>query len=289
MGTFERAWRGGKSDLRLHLFSVFSVAVAFLCLGTSLLVVANVDAVRSRWANTGRVSVFLRDGASRDQVAQLERALRQTPGVRQVRYMTADEARRELSTDRSDAVLEALPSEAFPASLEVELAEGTAPGRLGQLSAELRVLPAVESVETYESWSTRLSRLLTGGVTASSLLALVVLGAVASVISATIRLTLQRRRMEVEILKLVGATDAYVRRPFVLEGAAQGGLGALVALVFLGVLYAIVRGHVDGQLAVLLGMNPTFLPWTACSAMIGLGALLGAGAAHLSLRRLLVP
>jgi cell division transport system permease protein len=286
MGTFERAWRAGKSDLRLHLFSVFSVAVAFLCLGTSLLVVANVDAVRSRWANTGRVSVFLRDGASRDQVGELERALRQTPGVRAVRYMTADEARRELSADRSDAVLDALPTEAFPASLELDLAQDAAPG---QLSAELRALPAVESVETYESWSARLSRLLTGGVTASSLLALVVLGAVASVISATIRLTLQRRRMEVEILKLVGATDAYVRRPFVLEGAAQGGLGALLALVFLSVLYVIVRGHVDGQLAVLLGMNPTFLPWTVCSAMIALGALLGAGAAHLSLRRLLVP
>jgi cell division transport system permease protein len=286
MGTFERAWRGGKSDLRLHLFSVFSVAVAFLCLGTSLLVVANVDAVRSRWASTGRVSVFLRDGASRDKVGELERALRQTSGVREVRYMTADEARRELFTDRSDAVLEALPAEAFPASLEVELGDSAAAGRL---SAELRALPAVESVETYESWSTRLSRLLTGGVTASSLLALVVLGAVASVISATIRLTLQRRRMEVEILKLVGATDAYVRRPFVLEGAAQGGLGAVMAILFLGILYAIVRGHVDGQLAVLLGMSPTFLPWTACCGMIGVGALLGAGAAYVSLRRLLLP
>jgi cell division transport system permease protein len=289
MRILERAWRGGKSDLRLHLFSVFSVSVAFLCLGASLLVVANLDAVRSRWANAGRASVFLRDGATRDQLGALEHALRRTQGVRDVRHVTSEEARRELFTDRTDPVMENLPSEAFPASMEVELGDDAAPARLDQMSAELRALPVVESVETYQSWGARLSKLLTGGIAASSLLALVVLGAVGSVVSATIRLSLQRRRTEVEILKLVGASDDYVRRPFVVEGAAQGALGAVLALFFLVVLYSILRGHLDGQLAALLGMSPTFLPWTSCCAMIGLGALLGAGAAYASLRRLLLP
>jgi cell division transport system permease protein len=125
-------------------------------------------------------------------------------------------------------------------------------------------------------------------VSAAAVLALVVLAAVASVVSSTIRLTLERRRIEVEILKLVGATDAYVRRPFVIEGAAQGGIGATAALLLLGVLYAIMRSHFDGALGTLLGYSPRFLPWTLSLGIIVVGALLGAAAAHLSLRRLLL-
>jgi cell division transport system permease protein len=288
MGSLQRAWRGGKSEIKLHLLSVFSVSVAFLCLGTSLLVVFNLDAARGRWASTGRASVYLHHGAPRQRVEELERALRHTGGVREVRYVSGDEARRELVKERADPVLESLPAEAFPASLELELVDDRAREQLEQLATKLGGLPMVESLETYQSWSGRLGRLLTGGVTASLLLALVVLGAVISVVSATIRLALQRRRTEVELLKLVGATDGYIRRPFVIEGAAQGTLGAMGAIVLLGTLYAIIRAHIDVELARLLGMDPTFLPLVACLGLVLLGTVLGAAAAYGSLRRLLV-
>jgi cell division transport system permease protein len=286
MSAFERAWRGGRNDWRIHLLSVFSVAVAFVCLASALLVVVNVDAVRERWASTGRASVYLEPAASRDQIAAIEKALRAADGVLEVSFVSSDEARRELSG--ADAVLAKLPPEAFPASLEVTLRDDASSSRLEKMSTQLEALPAVDAVETYRAWSDKLASLLAGGVMAAGLLALVVLGAVASVVSSTIRLSLQRRRIEVEVLKLVGATDAYVRRPFVIEGAAQGGVGALMALALVGALYAIVRGHLDGELATLLGMNPSFLPWSLAALLIALGAALGAGAAHASLRRLLI-
>jgi cell division transport system permease protein len=288
MTPLERAWRGSRNDWRLHVLSIFSVAVAFVCLAASILVVVNVAAVRSRWAETGRASVFLKPDASADQIAAIEKALRASEGVKDVRHVSSDEARRELTHGKNDDVLGALPIEAFPASLEVRVADEAAAVRLERLSGQLQALPAVESVETYRSWSDRLGSLLTGGVTAALVLALVVLAAVVSVVSSTIRLALQRRRIEVEILKLVGATDSYVRRPFVLEGAAQGGIGALLAIVLLGVLYAIVRGNFDGELGAMIGMTPTFLPWFACLSMVLLGGLLGAAAAYGSLRRLLL-
>jgi cell division transport system permease protein len=287
MTSVDRAWRGTRNDWRLHLLGVFSVAVAFVCLLSALLVVVNVDGVRERWSQTGRASVYLEDGATEDQVAAIERALRATAGVGRVRRVSSEDARHEIVGEGSDDVLASLPSEAFPASLEVELgADGAV--TLDKLAAQLSSLPAVDEVETYRSWSDRLARVLNGGVSAAALLALVVLAAVASVVSSTIRLTLERRRIEVEILKLVGATDAYVRRPFVLEGAAQGGIGAAAALLLLGALYGIMRSHFDGALGTLLGYSPRFLPWTLSFGIILVGALLGAAAAHLSLRRLLV-
>lgn len=288
MTPIERAWRGSRNDWRLHLLSIFSVAVAFVCLASAVLVVVNVHGIRTRWAETGRASVFLKPDATPEQIDQIQKALRQTQGVTDVRHVSSEEARREVTAQKNDDVLGALPAEAFPASLEVRVADEAAAERLSKLASQLQALPAVESVETYQSWSERLGALLRGGVTASIVLALVVLGAVVSVVSSTIRLTLQRRRIEVEILKLVGATDSYVRRPFVLEGAAQGGIGALLAIALLGVLYGIVRGNFDSELGVLLGMAPTFLPWFVCTGMIALGALLGAAAAYGSLRRLLL-
>jgi cell division transport system permease protein len=288
MTPLERAWRGARSDWRLHLLGVFSVAVAFVCLASALLVVVNVDSVRARWAETGRASVYLEPAATPAQISAIEKALLGTEGVTEVRFVSSEDARREVLAGSNDDMLAKLPAEAFPASLEVRVADEAGIARLGKLETQLEALPAVESVETYQAWSERLGSLLAGGVTASLLLAMIVLGAVISVVSSTIRLTLQRRRIEVEVLKLVGATDSYVRKPFVIEGAAQGALGAVLAIALLGVLYGIVRGHFDGQLAILLGAGPSFLPWTLAAAMIVLGGLLGAGAAYASLRRLLV-
>jgi cell division transport system permease protein len=286
--SVKRAFRGAKNDWRLHALSVFSVAVAFVCLAAALLLVVNVGKIRARWAESGRASVYLRKNATAEQVGQIERALKQSEGVTSVRVVSSEDARRELLGLTNDPVLDALPTEAFPASLEVAIESAVATERLGKLSAQLASLPAVESVETYGAWSERLAALLSGGVSASLLLAGVVLAAVVSVVSSTIRMSLQRRRIEVEVMKLVGATDSYVRRPFVVEGAAQGGFGALFAILLLGVLFAIVQGHFDSNLSALLGATPVFLPWTVALGLVASGALLGAIAAYGSLRKLLV-
>jgi len=287
MTPIERAWRGTKNDWRLHALSVFSVAVAFVCLASALLVVVNVSHVRDRWASSGRASVYLKKGAEREQIATIERALRASTGVSSVKYVSSEDARRDLTGQNDDPVIDALPTEAFPASLEVMVESEVAGGRLDQLASQLGALPAVDRVETYAAWSDRLAALLAGGVTAAGLLAFVVLAAVVSVVSSTIRLALQRRRIEVEVLKLVGATDDYVRRPYVVEGAAQGALGATLALLLLGALFAIVQSRFDSSFATLIGMTPSFLPWSVAAGLIASGAVLGALAALLSVRRLL--
>jgi cell division transport system permease protein len=287
MTPFERAFRGTKNDWRLQGLSVFSVAVAFVCLAAALLIVVNVNALCERWASSGRASVYLKKGTDRERTATIERALRASDGVRDVHYVSSEDARHEITTSSDDAVLDALPAEAFPASIEVMVESDLAPARLEKLAAQLGALADVERVETYAAWSDRLSLLLKGGVSAALVLALVVLAAVVSVVSSTIRLALQRRHVEVEVLKLVGATDAYVRRPYVVEGAAQGGLGALLAILLLAVLFSIVRSHFDAGFSALLGMSPAFLPWSVALGLVAAGAALGALAAFLSLRKLL--
>jgi cell division transport system permease protein len=281
-----RTWRAGRSDIKLHLNSIFSLAVAFVCLAAALLVVTNIAAVRDRWSHAGRATVYIKEGTSAEDVQSLATALGGTASVKKVRIVSAAEARREVVTDEGDKTLAALPTSAFPTSLEIGFSEEAGDDDVGNIALKLRALPAVESVDTYQKWTERLSSLLGSGVTASLCLAFVVLAAVVTVIGSTMRLLLHRRRIEVEVLKLVGATDAFVRRPFVIEGATQGAAGALGAILLVGALYMLVRSRFDQELGTMLGLSPSFLPWYASVGMIALGASLGAATALISLRRM---
>ena len=286
--TARRARQGMLREWRLHSLSVFSLTVAFVCLGAALLVVINLRVVERRWAHAGRASVYLKDGARRDDVDALRAALVRLPRVSGVRYVSSGDARTEFGEREIQArsELAALPVEAFPASLEIEVAPDMPDADLAEIVGKLKQLPAVEDVETYQSWTERLARLVRGGVAAAVLLAIVVFAAVLAVVGSTMRLALQRRQIEVEVLKLVGATDGFVKKPFVVEGSVQGALGAVGAIGLLAVLFVLVRGRLDAELAALIGVDPTFLPWYVALGMVVLGALLGATAALASLRKL---
>lgn len=286
--TARRARRGMMREWRLHALSVFSLAVAFVCLGAALLVVINLRAVEQRWAHSGLASVYLKDGASQDEINALRAAVARIPGVTDVRYLSSGDARLEFGEHEIQAKKElaALPIEAFPASLEIEVAPDMPDAELADMVNKMKLMPTVDDVETYQSWTERLSRLVRGGVAASALLAVVVFAAVLAVVGSTMRLALQRRKLEVEVLKLVGATDAFVKKPFVLEGSVQGASGAVGAILLLGALFLLVRGRFDSELAGLVGVEPMFLPWYVAGGMVTLGALLGATAALASLRKL---
>ncbi len=150
----------------------------------------------------------------------------------------------------------------------------------------MKLLPGVDDVETYQAWTDRLARLVRGGVTAAALLALVVVAAVLAVVGSTLRLALQRRKTEVEVLRLVGASDRFVKGPFLLEGGVQGALGAAGAIALLAVLFVVMRDKLDVELATLVGVDPSFLPWPMILALVAVGGMLGMMAAALGLRKL---
>jgi cell division transport system permease protein len=286
MSTASRAWRGGRADWKLHVLSGFSLAVAFICLASALLVVFNLDSVRQRWSRAGRASIYLRDGATPQMVAELRSALDKTPGITGVRHVTQEDARQEVVGSSKDTALATLPAEAFPASIEIDVASTMSAVDLAGITNSLKQIPAVESVETYEQYTTKLQGLMKAGLVASLVLSLIVLAAVVSVVGSTVRLALQRRRVEVDVLRLVGASEQYVRGPFVVEGTVLGAAGAASAVALLGLLYLIIRSHVAEVIAMMLGVEPTFLPWYAALGLIGFGAAIGAASSHFSLRRM---
>ena len=168
MATVGRVWRSGRGDLKLYLLSVFSLAVAFVCLASALLVVVNLRAVEVRWKRAGRMSIYLKDGVTDDQLQVLRHAVEQTPGVVSTKYISQLEARKDMIDDGISGSLASLPVEAFPASVEVALDSEVADVEVAALADKLRNVPSIESVETYQKWTDRVSALVRGGVAAST-------------------------------------------------------------------------------------------------------------------------
>jgi cell division transport system permease protein len=284
-----RAKRSLREDLRLHAVAVTSLVVAFVCLGAGLLAVTNLTRITGRWGSSQHLTVYLVGDAKESQVAQLRLVLESLAEVARVDHVTAAQARNEfLSRNDLGAALGSVPDEAFPASLEVALRAGANPERVAQLSDRVRKFAGVEEVETYHEWFTRLADLRQATSFAVAFLAVLVGLCAFAIIGNTIRLALASRRREIEVLKLCGATNAFVRAPFLLEGVVQGTIASSLAMMLLFLAHVALRGHVDAALASIIGMHVAFLhPFALLGIVVG-GAVAGGLGSALSVRRYLV-
>ncbi|MBX3272899.1 MAG: permease-like cell division protein FtsX [Sandaracinaceae bacterium] len=282
-----RAARAMREDLRLHVVAISSLTVAFLCLAAAIFAVTNLSSVAESWARQGRMSVYLVEGASPEDVAQLRLLLDGLPEVREVEHVTSREARAELAREAGEAELGRLPADLFPASLEVTLAGGTSAARTAAIAERVRRVRAVEAVETYEAWFGRLEALVATGRVVALVLAGLVLLCVLFVVANTIRLAISGRRDEIEVLKLCGASNGFVRGPFIVEGAVQGILSSGIAVGLLLAAFLALRGDVDATIAALAGVRAAFIHPTIAVLLVVGGGLVGAAGSALSLRRYL--
>src|SRR5262245_53692297 len=129
--AFARAKRGFRDDLQLHVIAIASLVIAFLCLGTALLSVENLTRIAARWSQSQHLTLYLRDDAKEADVSQLRLVLESLPEVHKVEHVTAAQARTLFAeqTHMGSGVND-LPADAFPASLEIELARDAAPARV---------------------------------------------------------------------------------------------------------------------------------------------------------------
>ena len=146
---------------------------------------------------------------------------------------------------------------------------------------------AVDAVESYGSWFAQLESLVVAGRVLAAVFAVLGLFCVLFVVGNTIRLAIAGRRDEIEVLKLCGASDEFVRGPFLVEGAVQGFLSSGLAITALFVVFLVLRGQIDATLASLAGIHTVFLHPLVAVGLVVVGGLIGATGSALSLRRYL--
>ncbi len=287
-----RTLQGFRAELFTNVTTVFTLAIAFLSLGAIAIVAAGLGSQASRWGgeNGRQVTLYLRPDAAEADVEKLRAALVTMPEVRAVDVVPGAEARARLvdAFPEERTAWEALDAGFFPGYVEIGLDPRTADEETYRgLVSRVSGLSIVDDVETHGDWYARV--LAIHGVTRVLAVALgsIVVFATVFVVSHTIRLNFHRRRRQVEVMKMCGATNGFIRVPFLLEGALQGLLGAALALGALAAFVAAVGGHV-ADVAPILGDSPLrHLPPEAWAAFMAGGVALGATGAHLSLRRVL--
>ena len=287
---FEEALTSLWRSRLVSVVSVGTMAISLFVFGVFLVVASNLSSVVSEWSRKIQVTFFLEDGLASHIRASLENRLRDDRAVDSIEYVTREQAVQRFRSMFRDlsGLPEDLGESPFPASLEVTLRlSREAPQEVERLVRDYGNAPGVEEVQYDLLWVQRL-------FTAFGLMRLVggLLGGVlvlASVftISNVVRLTAYSRQDEIDIMRLVGATQSYIKGPFVVEGMVQGGLGGALAVALLWLSFHYLARDLLASSHVL-GHAVVFLPYGLSLVIIGGGMGVGIIGGYLSLRRVSV-
>lgn len=269
------------------LVGTATIFVAVFATGLFAAVLGGADRLLQAWAGEVELSVYLAPGADLEAAARAARAL--APG-RAVEAVPGATALRRLQDRLGDEgrVLEGVGPGALPDAVEVR-APGISLPAARELAARLRSgVPGAADVDYGNAWLEALERLVRRAKLAATVLFAALALATAVLVSNTLRLAVFARRDEIEIMKLVGATDAFVAAPFLVEGLVQGLLGAGAAVGALLLLHAAVLPRLRAAVALADGLRlGDTLPPALLAALVAGGAAVGLLGSALSVARAL--
>ncbi|MCL6637660.1 MAG: permease-like cell division protein FtsX [Alicyclobacillus sp.] len=270
--------------------SVSAVAVTLLILGSTLAITLNAQQMSQYVAGQLEISVFLKDNLSDAQAQQVANEVKAMPGVKSVQYVSKEEGfkqlQQELGSQYQDILSELSQQNTLPAKLVVKADD---PRQTTELGQQLAALPEVAKVNDGKEIVDKLFRFLdlVRDVGLAFVAGLVVTAMF--LISNTIRITIFSRRREIEIMKLVGATNWFIRWPFLTEGILIGSIGAVLPFAAILFGYQAVYEHFNGSfLALAFPLLSTHdLAGRLAEAMFGVGLAIGIWGGAMSIRRFL--
>jgi cell division transport system permease protein len=268
-------WRGKQAGL----LSTATIALALFVLGGFLVVTANLQQLGAEWSNAAELSVYLKDNVTPAERQAVEAALAPGDLIASREFVSKADAlaRFKQTFGELAAAMDTAGDNPLPASIEVRLRPG--PGTsaaVDDLGTRLRAMPGVADVRYDRQWLNRVLNAIAIVRGVGLVLGIILTVAAALTVANVVRLALHARRDELEIMQLVGAPQAFIRGPFVVEGVLQGGVGAILALIALGAAFLALRGRYLTPLASAMNMNSiSFLPVELCFLLVIGGMAVG--------------
>lgn len=220
------------------LMTVIVIAIALALPALFGVLTGNVSRLTASWGRSSHMSLYLQLGMNQAEQQQLLQKVSDTQGVGKATLRSSEEGLKELTQQEGmHDIMRYLPENPLPAVIEVvpSLTVDT-PAKIEALFLELKRIPEVNQAKLDMEWITRFHAIL-GFLSKASEGSMALLAmAVVFIIGTKLRLAIQNRQEEIQILKLIGATDAYIRRPFLYSGVLYGLAGALVAIFLVNIL-----------------------------------------------------
>jgi cell division transport system permease protein len=282
--AFRRLW----VSKRTSFVAIAMIAMSLLIVGAFLLVSENLKRAVVQAEGKSRVNVYLKVDATAEQIAAVDAYLAAHGDLARRRFVSRDEALRRFRsyfTNLADVVGQ-LDDNPFPPSFELDVSpQIVQSAAFAKQADELRAFGTVEEVQFDWEWVRKLKRLVNVingiGLIAGGILAI----AAAFTIANVIRLTMMLYRKEIEIMRLVGATERIIRGPFLIEGLLQGTIGGAVAVGLLYAAFLGVRHFLAPANSLVWGfLFAGFLPWQKLVALVAGGMVAGYFGSWLSVR-----
>jgi cell division transport system permease protein len=243
MYFFRQAFTNILNNRVFHAIGLSTMVISLLIFGTFLILFVNLNAWLGGWGQSLTMSVYLKDGTSETKNDEIASLIRKLQGAEIKRFISKDEALRDLrkALGSHAGLLEGMSMNPLPASFEVVFKDwdGQETDAL-KLKNELESIEGVGEVQYSEEWLKRFKGLMNMVRLVGFIIGGLLCMGILFIVTNTIKLTIYSRREEIEILKLVGATDWFVKAPFLLEGLIQGILSGIVAILALFSVYLLL-------------------------------------------------
>ncbi|MCL4467992.1 MAG: ABC transporter permease [Deltaproteobacteria bacterium] len=278
--------KGIKTNLYLNAITIITIAVAFFILNIFFIIYNNVNSVLGEWKGRIRIIAYLQDGLSGGELTSLENRIKNTSGIKSIKYYSKQDAlsqfREELKGQAG--ILNGVSADVLPAYLTITVQESVLNNNsIDKLAAAIKRVPGVSDVQ----YGAQIAQKVSGILILVKMLGIGIGGfmlfAIFIIVSNTIRISIFSRKDEIEIMKLVGATNLFIEIPFMLEGMIQVLAGTGISIVFLYLVYRLFLYRLHTTLGSLfLTMNVSFLSSNAILALLAGSALMGMTGAIIS-------
>ena len=266
--------------------SVSAVTVTLLLVGVFIVIMMNLNQLADNLENDVEIKVITEPAADAEAVKILEKQVRETPGVSEVIHATKDEELDKMIKSFGDELNLYKQSNPLGDAFYVKAAD---PQKTAEVAEEIATYDNTDQVVYGEGKIEKLFNVLNMSRNIGMVLILALLFTAMFLISNTIRLTIVARGREIEIMKLVGATNSFVRIPFVLEGVWLGVLGAIIPMVVISVsyyeLYSQWQPRLQNELFQLLNATPFILQVNGL--LLFMGVFIGVWGSFMSVRKFL--
>lgn len=285
--AFVELWR----NRLVNLVSIATIAVSLFILGIFATISSNLNLLLAGWSNRVQITVYMKEGTGPQERQEAEELLRNWPEVDSFEYISKEDAvhRFQAYFPELDTLPELLESNPLPASFEIQVApDYRSPEQVRELVARLEGKRGVEEVDYDLLWIERLTSIIDLVRALGFFIGGALIVASVFTIFNVIKLTVYGRQDEISIMRLVGATHAYIRGPFLVEGMLQGGLGGASAIILLYAVYNhFIRRALDSFSLLASAEWLRFLSFEMLVGIILGGMLVGFIGSTLSVRRFL--
>jgi cell division transport system permease protein len=268
------------------LLNILVIGIALSLPAGMYLMLKSVQSLTEQTTDTHQISLFLNMDADTNEVTRIGNQLKQHTGINRIKFVPRDQALEQLkqTTGLTD-VIGGMAQNPLPDAYII-YPKKTDAQALETLRDELQKWPKVEHVQLDSAWAHKLEAILKFGLLAAILLAVLLSFALIAITFNTIRLQILTRREEIEVSRLIGATNAFIRRPFLYYGLLQGLLGGIAALLIITLSLSLLNNNL-AELTHLYASNfKLHLPSAGDSAtLLLLSAYLGWLGAWLSVSR----